>query len=88
MAGSLTKAYERVKNIDWEPTYIAPAEKYVEPTRFHLPKKAVDPFKTVIREYFTMERENLLSVFLLIVSPNHHLECEFHDPALLSVESS
>jgi 1,2-phenylacetyl-CoA epoxidase catalytic subunit len=57
MARSLTKAYERVKNIDWDPTYIAPAEKYVEPTRFHLPKKAVDPFKTFIREYFTMERE-------------------------------
>ncbi|MEW6105545.1 MAG: hypothetical protein AB1563_04165, partial [Bacillota bacterium] len=57
MARSLTKAYERVKNIDWEPTYISPEEKYVEPTRFHLPKKAVDPFKTFIREYFTMERE-------------------------------
>lgn len=57
MARSLTKAYERVKNIDWEPTYIKPEEKYVETTRFHVPKKAVDPFKTSIREYFTMERE-------------------------------
>jgi methane monooxygenase component A alpha chain/propane monooxygenase large subunit len=57
MARSLIKAYDRVKNIDWEPTYIAPEEKYVEPTRFHLPKKATDPFKTFIREYFAMERE-------------------------------
>jgi hypothetical protein len=57
MARSLTKAYERVKNIDWEPSYIAASDKYVEPTRFHLPKKALDPFKTFIREYFSMERE-------------------------------
>ncbi len=57
MARSLTKAYERVKNIDWEPTYIAPQEKYVEPTRFYLPRRAADPFKTFIREYFAMERE-------------------------------
>lgn len=57
MARSLTKAYERVKNIDWEPTYISAADKYVEPTRFFVPKKAIDPFKTFIREYFSMERE-------------------------------
>jgi YHS domain-containing protein len=57
MARSLTKAYERVKNIDWEPSYISASDKYVEPTRFHVPKKALDPFKTFIREYFSMERE-------------------------------
>ncbi len=57
MARSLTKAYERVKNIDWEPSYISAADKYVEATRFYLPKKALDPFKTFIREYFLMERE-------------------------------
>lgn len=57
MARSLTKAYERVKNIDWEPTYISASDKYVEPTRFFVPKKAIDPFKTFIREYFSMERE-------------------------------
>ena len=37
MARSLTKAYERVKNIDWEPTYISASDKYVEPTRFFVP---------------------------------------------------
>jgi methane monooxygenase component A alpha chain/propane monooxygenase large subunit len=53
----LSKSYDRVKSMDWEPSYIDPALKYVEPTRFHLPKKAVDPFKTFVREYFQMERE-------------------------------
>jgi hypothetical protein len=57
MARSLLKAYDRGKNIDWEPTYIAAAEKYVEPTRFHMSTEATDPFKTFIREYVTMERE-------------------------------
>jgi hypothetical protein len=57
MARSLTKAYDRVKDIDWEPTYITPEQKQVEPTRFHVPNKAADPFKTFIREYHTMERE-------------------------------
>jgi YHS domain-containing protein len=57
MPRSLLKAYDRVKNIDWQPTYIAPEEMYVEPTRFHMPKKATDPFKTSIREYMAMERE-------------------------------
>lgn len=57
MARSLLKAYDRVKNIDWEPTYIKPEEKYVEPTRFYMSNKATDPFKTFIREYLTMERE-------------------------------
>ncbi|MGH7962986.1 MAG: hypothetical protein ACRERD_14335, partial [Candidatus Binatia bacterium] len=57
MARSLTKAYDRVKNIDWEPTYITPEEKFVDSTRFHMPKQATDPFKTFIREYYVMERE-------------------------------
>lgn len=57
MRRSLTKAYDRVKDMDWDPTFITAAEKSVEPTRFFLPKKAVDPFKTSLREYFTMERE-------------------------------
>ena len=57
MIRNMTKAYERVKNLDWDPTYITPEEKHVEPTRFFLPKKAVDPFKTFVREYLTMEQE-------------------------------
>ena len=58
MSGSLTRAYERVKSIDWDPTYISREQKAVETTRFHLGGlKPVDPFKTVVREYFEMERE-------------------------------
>lgn len=58
MSPSLTQAYDRVKSIDWEPTYISPEEKMVESTRFHLEGlKPTDPFKTSLREYFTMERE-------------------------------
>lgn len=53
----LAKNYDRVKNMDWDLSYVDPALKYVESTRFHLPKRAVDPFKTSVREYFQMERE-------------------------------
>jgi hypothetical protein len=54
---SIAKSYDRVKDMDWEPSYIDPAAKYVEPTRFHLPTKTMDPFKTFVREYLHMERE-------------------------------
>jgi Methane/Phenol/Toluene Hydroxylase/YHS domain len=58
MAISLTKAYDRVKSIDWDPTYITQEQKLVEKTRFYLEGlKPIDPFKTFCREYFTMEQE-------------------------------
>jgi hypothetical protein len=57
MTRSINESYERIKDIDWDPTYIDPKDKYVETTRFHVPKKAVDPFKTFIREYLKMEQE-------------------------------
>ncbi|MGE0487544.1 MAG: hypothetical protein AB7Q81_25600 [Gammaproteobacteria bacterium] len=58
MSESLTKAYDRVKSIDWDPTYIRQDQKLVEKTRFHLEGlKPVDPFKTFVREYFQMEQE-------------------------------
>ncbi len=58
MTVSLTKAYDRVKSIDWDPTYIKPEEKFVEKTRFYLEGlKPVDPFKTCVGEYFKMEQE-------------------------------
>jgi hypothetical protein len=62
----LAKSYDRVKNMDWEPSYINPADKYVEPTRFHLPRKAADPFKTFVREYFQMEREKDVRHFSML----------------------
>jgi hypothetical protein len=63
---TLTKSYDRVKNMDWEPSYIDPADKYVEPTRFFLPRRAADPFKTFVREYFQMEREKDVRHFAML----------------------
>jgi len=57
MARSLTKNYNRVKDLDWDPTYIPAPDRYVEPTRFHLPGQASDPFRTTMREYLVAERE-------------------------------
>ncbi len=50
-------AYQRVKDTDWEPTYVDAAAKFTEPTRFHLPAHATDPFKTFVREYLAVEAE-------------------------------
>ena len=58
MSDSLSTAYDRVKSIDWEPTYIRQDQKLTEQTRFHLEGlKPVDPFKTFVREYFQTEQE-------------------------------
>lgn len=58
MSESLVNAYDRVKSIDWDPTYIRQDQKLVEKTRFHLEGlKPIDPFKTFVREYFQMEQE-------------------------------
>ena len=58
MTLQITKAYDRVKAIDWNPSYIETDEKYLEQSRFFVKDlKPVDPFKTFIREYFKMEQE-------------------------------
>src|SRR5437899_2258800 len=53
----LVRAYQRVKDTDWEPSYIDGAARFVEPTKFHLPRHAIDPFKTFVREYLAVEAE-------------------------------
>lgn len=54
----LNQAYDRVKAIDWDPTYITKAERQVEATRFHLEGlRPVDPFKTFVRDYIETEHE-------------------------------
>jgi methane/phenol/toluene hydroxylase len=54
----ISEAYDRVKDLEWEPTYIAAEEKTVEATRFFLKDaKPNDPFKTFVREYFEQELE-------------------------------
>ena len=54
----MSEAYDRVKAIDWEPSYISPEEKTVETTKFHIHEtKPNDPFKTFVREYCEQEQE-------------------------------
>ena len=54
----ITEAYDRVKDLEWEPTYITKEEKSVETTRFHLENATPhDPFKTFVREYCEQELE-------------------------------
>ncbi len=54
----ISEAYDRVKAIDWEPSYITQEEKTVETTKFHLDGvKPNDPFKTFVREYCEQELE-------------------------------
>lgn len=55
MARNLIKAHEKVKGLEWTPTYVEPETKYQ--TRFHIPKKAKDPFRHLIRDYMAMEQE-------------------------------
>ena len=55
MARSLIQAHERVKTLDWEPSLVERRPPYQ--TRYHIPKKTKDPFRTLVREYLTMEQE-------------------------------
>lgn len=55
MARNLVKAHDKVKGLEWTPTYFEPETKYQ--TRFHIPKKAKDPFRHLIRDYMAMEME-------------------------------
>ncbi|MBI3249326.1 MAG: methane monooxygenase [Deltaproteobacteria bacterium] len=55
MARNLIKAHDKVKGLEWTPTYFEPEAKY--PTKFHIPKKAKDPFRHLIRDYMAMEAE-------------------------------
>jgi propane monooxygenase large subunit len=52
---SITKTHERISQLGWEPSYHAPVAKY--PTRYHIPAKAKDPMKQIMREYLPMELE-------------------------------
>lgn len=52
---SITQTHERIAQLGWEPEYHQPSVRY--PTRYHLPKKAKDPMKHIMREYLPMELE-------------------------------
>ena len=55
MARNLIKAHDKIKGLEWTPTYFTPEAKYE--TRFHIPKKTKDPFRHLIRDYVAMEAE-------------------------------
>lgn len=55
MARNLIKAHDKIKGLEWTPTYFTPEAKYE--TKFHIPKKTKDPFRHLIRDYMAMEAE-------------------------------
>ena len=59
MARNLIKAHDKMKGLEWTPTYFMPEAKYE--TKFHIPKKTKDPFRHLIRDYMAMEAEKLLA---------------------------
>ena len=49
------KAHDRVKDFDWTPSYRPTAARYTMPYR--IPKKTSDPFRHLVRDYCSMERD-------------------------------
>ena len=54
-AARLNAVHDRVKGLDWVPSYYEPS--YVRPTKFKIPKRTKDPFKHLLRTYAAMEEE-------------------------------
>jgi hypothetical protein len=49
------ETHNRVKDFDWEPSYVAKPNWY--PTKYKIPAKTKDPFRHLVREYLSMEEE-------------------------------
>ncbi len=52
---NLVEAHNRVKDFDWDFSYIEKPNRY--PTKYKIPAKTKDPFRHLIRDYCAMERE-------------------------------
>jgi hypothetical protein len=52
---SITATHDRIAQLGWEPSYHEPVPRY--PTRYHIPAKAKDPMRQIMREYLPMELE-------------------------------
>src|SRR5205823_14842362 len=53
---SLTKAYNKIQELSWEPTFATPVQKYPTDYKFtKAPKK--EPLKQVMQSYFPMQAE-------------------------------
>lgn len=55
MTASVTTQHEKIKSFDWEPSYFHRDALY--PTKYKIPPKTKDPFRTLVREYVGMEEE-------------------------------
>ncbi|HEY2706186.1 MAG TPA: monooxygenase [Candidatus Dormibacteraeota bacterium] len=49
------EAHQRVKDLEWSPSYTVPRDRY--PTKYRIPPRTKDPFRTLIRDYCSMEQE-------------------------------
>src|SRR5438105_14056539 len=53
---SLTKAYNKIQELSWEPTFATPVQKYPTDYKFtKAPQK--EPLKQVLQSYFPMQEE-------------------------------
>ena len=52
---TLIEAHNRVKDFDWDYSYVPKPARY--PTRYRIPRKTKDPFRHLIRDYCSMEQE-------------------------------
>src|SRR5204862_7141221 len=53
---SITKAYNKIQELSWEPTFATPVQKYPTDYKFtKAPKK--EPLKQVLQSYFPMQEE-------------------------------
>src|SRR5947209_17436455 len=53
---SLTRAYQKIQELSWEPTFATPVQKYPTDYKFtKAPKK--EPLKQVMQSYFPMQEE-------------------------------
>lgn len=52
---SITTQHEKIKMFDWEPSYFHRDALY--PTKYKIPPRTKDPFRTLVREYVGMEEE-------------------------------
>jgi hypothetical protein len=48
-------AHERVRRLDWKPSYVQPKDRY--PSKYTLPNHTKDAFRHLIRQYCAMEEE-------------------------------
>jgi methane monooxygenase component A alpha chain len=55
MIVSVSAEHEKIKRFDWEPSYFHRDAHY--PTKYKIPPRTKDPFRTLVREYVAMEEE-------------------------------